>query len=59
MKRVDDLWSEQRKVFALLDSGLSELGIAEELGWDLDVVQRIVRSRMGLRKRGIEETVEA
>ena len=59
MIRVDDLWSEHRKVFALLDSGLSELGIAEELGWDLEVVQRIVRSRMGLRKRWIEETVES
>lgn len=59
MIRIDDLWSTHRKVFDLIDSGLGEEAIALELGWDLDVVQRIVRSRMGLRKRGIEETIEA
>ena len=59
MIRIDDLWSTHRKVFDLIDGGLGEEAIALELGWDLDVVQRIVRSRMGLRKRGIEETIEA
>ena len=59
MIRIDDLWSTHRKGFDLIDGGLGEEAIALELGWDLDVVQRIVRSRMGLRKRGIEETIEA
>jgi hypothetical protein len=55
--RVENLWDGHRKVFELLDTGKAEEEISEILGWDIAVVQRISRSRMGLRKRGIEEVV--
>lgn len=54
MLKVEDLWNDHRLVFSLLFNGQSEEEIAASLGWDLDVVQRITKSRMGMRKRGIE-----
>jgi|TARA_R110001583_G_scaffold163_1_gene1490 hypothetical protein len=54
MLKVEDLWNDHRLVFSLIYDGQSEEEIAASLGWDLDVVQRITKSRMGMRKRGIE-----
>ena len=54
MLKVEDLWNEHRAVFSLIHKGQSEEEIADSLGWDLDVVERITKSRMGMRKRGIE-----
>ena len=54
MLKVQDLWNDHRLAFSLIYDGQSEEEIAESLGWDLDVVQRITKSRMGMRKRGIE-----